>query len=124
MLAETILDSDEGFNERREILTKRMKYINCLLTHFWKSFIREYLRSLREHHNLKLKGGIQENIKQGATVYVCEENEPRGNWKMGKVEYVMEGRDVQIRNDNKGYYQREANISKSSIDTFLSIRGL
>ena len=53
--------------------------------------------SLREHHDLTLKGGIQENIKEGAVVYVHEEHQPRGHWKMGKVESVMKGRDGKIR---------------------------
>ena len=39
-LPEVILDNDDSFNER-EILTQRMKYINSLLTHFWKRFTRE-----------------------------------------------------------------------------------
>ena len=95
-LPEVILDNDSSFNEK-EILTQRMKYINCLLTHFWKRFTREYLVSLREHHDLTLKGGIQENIKEGAVVYVHEEHQPRGHWKMGKVEPVMKGRDGKIR---------------------------
>ena len=55
------------------------------------------MASLREHHDLTLKGGIQENIKERAVVYVHEEHQPRVHWKMGKIESVMEGRDGKIR---------------------------
>ena len=82
--------------------------------------------SLREHHDLTLKGGIQENIREGAVVYVHEEHQPRGHWKMGKVESVMEGTDGNIRGATVKvirYHKGEANIPESSVESFIPIRG-
>ena len=79
-LPQVILDNDGSFNEK-EILTQRMKYINCLLTHFWKRFTREYLVSLHEHHDLTLKGGIQENNKEQLFMFMRNINqEDTGKW--------------------------------------------
>ena len=68
-----------------------------LLGHFWKRFNKEYLLSLREFHNLAIKGCSSDVISKGTVVSVQEDNQPRGSWKLGKTEEVHTGNDGKLR---------------------------
>ena len=65
--------------------------------HFWKRFNKEYLLSLREFHNLAIKGCSFDVISKGTVVSVQEDNQPRGSWKLGKIEEVYTGNDGKVR---------------------------
>ena len=88
--------TDKDFNSR-EFITRRMRYVSVLPGHFWKRFNKEYLLSLREFHNLAIKGCSFDVISKGTVVSVQEDNQPRGSWKLGKIEEVYTGNDGKVR---------------------------
>lgn len=47
---------DEDVNLTHDYLTRRMKYLNVVLNHFWKRWQMEYLLELRESHRQQLAG--------------------------------------------------------------------
>ena len=56
----------------------------------------EYVRALRERHNLKYKG--KEKIpKIGEVVLIKNDARNRGKWSIGIVEELYEGRDGVVR---------------------------
>ena len=88
--------TDKDFNSR-EFITMRMRYVAVLIRHFWKRFNKECLLSLREFHNLTIKGCSFDVISKGTVVSVQEDNQPRGSWKLGKIEEVHTGNDGKER---------------------------
>ena len=97
--------TDKDFNFR-ELIIRRMRYVAVLLGHFWKRFNKEYLLSLREFHNLAIKGCSFDVISKGSVVSVKEDNQPRGSWKLGKIEEVHTGNNGKgKRMQGKGNYE-------------------
>ena len=68
-------------NLSTEILSRRMKYMMFLLTHFWRRFTTEYLNELREHYKANSRTGTVE-IAVGDVVVV----------KKTKICHVVVGR--------------------------------
>ncbi len=79
-------------------LTRRVKYMNRTLDHFWKRWQAEYLMELRECHRYGSDTHTTtEAISVGDIVVVHNENRPRGLWRLGKVEEVQKGADGHAR---------------------------
>ena len=53
--------------------------------------------SRREFHNLAIKRCSFDVISKGTVVSVQEDNQPRGSWKLGKIEEVHTGNDGKVR---------------------------
>lgn len=91
--SEFTLDSNQA--------TNRVKHLNNILNHFWNRWRREYLSELREvHSNIARKQPTSDGhsrIAIGDIVIVRDDQLPRGLWKLGRVQEVMEGRDGLIR---------------------------
>lgn len=64
---------------------------------FWKRWKREYLLELREFHRTRAKKGLHYTLKGGDIVTVYDEGHPRGMWRLGKIENLIEGVDEQVR---------------------------
>ncbi len=62
----------------------------------WKRWKTEYVRSLRERHNMKSKDRNQQ-IEIGQVVMVHGEEKNRGVWKIGVVEQLIQRRDGIVR---------------------------
>ena len=63
---------------------------------FWSRWTTEYIRSLRERHNLKHK--TQEStLKVGDVVSIQSEERNRGKWSIGIVVKLIKGRDWVVR---------------------------
>ena len=73
-------------------LSRREKYLNTLLLHFWKRWQKEYLTELRVHHNYK-SSNRKLTIKIGDVVCVYKGKAPRQLWSMGVVKSLITGRD-------------------------------
>ena len=53
---------------------------------------------LREYHNLSVKKKNLPSIQKGDTVIIHEEGRvPRSQWRLGKVEKLIEGNDGKVR---------------------------
>ena len=75
-------------------ITRRVKHLNIILSHFWKRWRREYLSELRDAHRSSSKGhtgDMSPNV--GDIVVVHDDNHPRLMWKLGKVEGLLESHD-------------------------------
>ena len=73
-------------------LRKRMRYIRCCKDILWSRWTTEYIRSLRERHNLKHKTK-ELNLQVGDVVLIRSEERNRGKWNFGIVARIIKGRD-------------------------------
>jgi hypothetical protein len=86
---------DEEFTEEEE-MRKRAKHILKCKQAIWKRWTGEYLRALRERHNLKYEG--KERIpKLDDVVLIKDDSRNRGKWSVGIVEELYQGRDGVVR---------------------------
>ena len=91
-------DTDSDDEVTREDLTRRMKHLSKTVDDFWKRWRAEYLPELREaHRHFRTPKGVASPIAVGDIVIVHDENQPRGLWKLGKVEELMPGADGNVR---------------------------
>ena len=91
----TTLPEKEPHHEFRD-LRKRAKYLKRCKDAMWNRWTKEYLRGLRERHNLKHdeKGST---LTVGDVVIVQSEDRNRGKWPLGIVEQLYTGRDEVVR---------------------------
>ena len=66
------------------------------MKHFWSSWKREYLTSLRELHGNKA-GKDLHVIRVGDIVYLQEDKVQRQQWNMAKMEKLLPGKDGSVR---------------------------
>lgn len=77
-------------------LRKRARYLQKCKNALWSRWSSEYLKGLRERHNLKYQG--KENIaKPGDIVVIKGEERNRAKWKIGVVDKKFKGRDDIVR---------------------------
>ena len=85
---------DEDFEVNASQLTKRVKHLASVLSHFWKRWRSEYLNELRESHRYSAKKTLCcPSVAKGDVVIVHDDTLPRGLWKLGRVQEVLTGRD-------------------------------
>ena len=82
------ISDDDGFS-------KSEKRIRVKRDHIWKRWVSEYLRALRERHEIK-KGG-DEFPEVGEIVLIQSEAKNRREWKKGLVTKLIKGKDNIIR---------------------------
>ena len=78
----------------------RVKHLNQVLNYFWKRWRTEYLNILREIHAHISKRHLADTKAQvsvGDIVIVKDDHQPRGLWKLGIVQELLQGRDGQTR---------------------------
>ena len=90
---------DPDFVGQAENLTRRMTHLIMTksLQKFWKWWKREYLMELREFHRTRLEKGLEYTIEKGEVVIVYDEGHPRGMWRLGRIENLIEGADGKVR---------------------------
>ena len=91
------IPDDPDFVGQAENLTWRMAHLTKSLQKFWKRWKREYLMELREFHRTRLKKGLEYTIEKGEVVIVYDEGHPRGMWRLGRIENLIEGADGKVR---------------------------
>jgi hypothetical protein len=77
-------------------LRKRAKYLQRCKNAWWSRWSAEYLKALRERHNLKNKT-TEMNVKPGDVVLIKGDERNRGRWKIGIVDKLIKGRDGIVR---------------------------
>ena len=77
-------------------LRRRAKYLRRCKNVLWSRWTGEYVRSLRERHNLKHKTK-QLTLKVGDVVLIQSEERNRGKWNLGIVVKLIIGRDGVVR---------------------------
>ncbi|KAK3725717.1 hypothetical protein QZH41_006737, partial [Actinostola sp. cb2023] len=74
------------------VLRNRAKYLRRCKDVLWSRWTKEYVRSLRERHNLK-HNTKELDLKIGDVVLIQSDERNRGKWNIGIVEKLIEGRD-------------------------------
>ena len=78
-------------------LTRRSRYLNAALDHFWRRWSKEYLIGLREMHSHYKKSSRTPRVAVGDVVIIHSDDQPRGMWRLGKVEELLTGPDGEHR---------------------------
>ena len=77
-------------------LRKRAKYLVKCKEALWRRWRNEYMRALRERHDLRHHGKTGK-LKEGDVVLIKGEEKNRGKWKLGIVDRLIPGRDGIVR---------------------------
>ena len=77
-------------------LRKRAKYVQACKNAAWSRWSNEYIKTLRERHNLKHHKKVN-HIKIGDVVLIKGDSKNRGKWNIGKVTDLYSGTDGEIR---------------------------
>ena len=72
----------------------RYMSVSLRVSNRWKH---EYLVDLRGSHNLSSTRRGEPQIKPGDVVTVHQDKVPRGFWRLGKIEYLIESKDGKVR---------------------------
>ena len=95
-LPDPTLSNDPDYGESANDLGRRMKHLLKTSEKFWKRWKKECLLELREFHRTyqTSKGDV---VQEGQVVTVYDEGQPRGLWRVGRIEGVIQGPDGKIR---------------------------
>ena len=85
-----LLENDEDITDD-DIFTKAERRIKLKREHLWKRWVDEYLRSLRERH--ELRKGEQTFPQVGGIVLIKSESKNRQEWRKGMVTKLIKGKD-------------------------------
>lgn len=66
-----------------------------IVGHFWKRWENEYLTTLQERKKWRRE---RENVKVGQLVILKDENLPPAQWRIGRIQEIMPGKDGRVRN--------------------------
>ena len=78
-------EDDPNYNQSRESVTKRMRYVVSVCERFWKRWKTEYLQELRVSHRIQLQRSNKQHVNpigEGKIVIVFEEGTPRHSWRL------------------------------------------
>ncbi len=78
-------------------LTRRTRYLNATIDHFWRRWRKEYLVGLREMHSHYKNPPHTPRVVVGDVVIIHSDDQPRGMWKLGKVEELLTDPDGEHR---------------------------
>ena len=89
--------TDTEFELTPNSISRRVKYLNNVLNQFWRRWRNEYLLELRKAHCHNQGSSDEVEIAIGDLVLVHDESQPRGFWRLAKVEDTITGKDGWIR---------------------------
>jgi hypothetical protein len=89
----TIRNLESNVGDIQEDLRKRAKFIKKCKENAWKRWRNEYLKSLRERHNMKCKVEARLPLIAGDVVIIKGEEKNRNLWKIGVVTDLFTGKD-------------------------------
>ena len=87
---------DETLENNDDDLRKRARYLQECKQTIWARWSTEYVRALRERHNMK-NDSKAVAIKPGDVMMLKGEHRNRGSWKVGVVEDLITGKDNVVR---------------------------
>ena len=91
-----LLPDPEACHEENPDLRKRARYLARCKDVIWRRWSAEYLRGLRERHNMK-HNKRQLSLTTGDVVIIKSDEKNRGQWRLGIVEELFPGSDGVIR---------------------------
>ena len=90
------LINEEAHDLQNKDMRKRAKYLEKCKQNLWKRWTNEYVRALRERHNLTNRGK-EKTVSERDVVLIHAEDKNRGKWSIGIVECLIKGRDGVVR---------------------------
>ena len=75
-------------------ISRRYRYLQTTLNHFWKRWIKEYLPNLQIRSRWKTE---EKPIKVGDVVFIADDKTSRPSWPLGRISKVILSRDGLIR---------------------------
>ena len=108
-----VLPETEVDSIKETELRKRARHLRRCKDVLWSRWTSEYVRGLRERHNLKHKSK-RLSLKVGDVVLMQSELRNRGKWNIGVVVKLIKGRDGEIRGARlragKSYMERAVQL--------------
>ena len=92
----TIPEEDADGIEDRE-LRKRARYLKRCKDMLWNRWTGDYIKALRERHNMKHKTKNQQITEGEVVIIKNEELNRRGRWDLGIIFKLIKGRDGVVR---------------------------
>ena len=86
----------EPYNVEDADLRKRAKYLRKCKDAVWRRWTKEYLRALRERHNLKHETKLA-TPKVGDVVIIKNDERNQGKWQLGVIVQLLTGKDRIVR---------------------------
>ena len=81
----------------QQVLSRRAKFLQRILDHFWNRWRSEYLTQLREQHRGSKRVGPLRKVQVGDVVCIHEKTTPRQLWRLGRVQRLLPGPDGEVR---------------------------
>ena len=105
------VNKDLNVDITKKDVNNRVKYMEVVLQHFWNRFYVEYTTALRERtlYN-KTKTSDQCLLSENDVVLIKEDKMvPRTQWKKGKIEKLLYGKDGHVRGARLKLYNSKRN---------------
>ena len=77
--------------------SRRMKYVQTVISHFWKRWSTEYVTSSREYQRVQNSQKILRTPEVNDIVIIKDDKLPRHQWQLGRVMELIRGRDENVR---------------------------
>ncbi|XP_068692502.1 uncharacterized protein [Montipora foliosa] len=81
----------------QQALSRRAKFLQSILNHFWNRWRAEYLTQLREQHRCSKRVSSLRKVQVGDVVCIHEKTTPRQLWRLGSVQRLLPGPDGEVR---------------------------
>ena len=85
---------DSDTDVQPQDLDRRRRHLSNVMNHFWKRWRKEYVLELRNLHRNVTQHSSNRVVSIGDVVIVHDEDQPRGKWRIGRVEDLVTGSDV------------------------------
>ena len=80
-----------------DLVLDKWRHGQKLVNHFWHLWRNDYLLSLRERNFTHKQRASVDAVPQPGDVVTIKDQLPRSQWKMGKIDRVIKGKDGRIR---------------------------
>jgi hypothetical protein len=87
----------EAYDPSPDALTRRAKYFSATIDKFWRRWRKEYLLELRASHTQQQRASHGPQVSVGDVVTIHADDQPRGMWRLGRVEKLLTGNDGEAR---------------------------
>ena len=81
----------------QEAFSRRSRFLQRILDHFWNRWRAEYLTQLREQHRCSKRASSLRKVQVGDVVCIHEKTTPRQLWRLGRVQRLLPGPDGEVR---------------------------
>ena len=91
-----VLPDEDSRSSEEEEMKRQAKHVLWCKKAIWKRWAGEYIRALRERHNLKHEG--KQNVPNvGQVVLIKNDSKNRGKWNIGVITKLYKGWDGVVR---------------------------